>query len=301
MFIGWTVEDIYAFFKSHLRPPQDDLTGSFFSNFTFVVVDQVCVSSRRWQCIICCDAPDFGEQSKEIELKKIRMSLAEAVDHLIAFEELFLTPDEFEDQEETLGFEVTPPATLTFTAQLNVYHHVTLDQARKNRVRALRIIESPIAKDAQALREDKREKSESVCLQKEPISQSVKTTKEHSDKDRVCSRDLTRTEKNDIQIATAEKWDLIGSAKLIRAARLLGPPGGILSIHDNKTDDRRDHHSSRDAKWARESPRPVYSPSRRVYAPEIAGKEKPIIVSKGRDFLMPISGGGRSVVDEADE
>ena len=50
--LNHTVEDVYEYFKRHLRPA-DDHHGSEhpFSYFTFLVVDEECVKSEPYQCV----------------------------------------------------------------------------------------------------------------------------------------------------------------------------------------------------------------------------------------------------------
>lgn len=52
-FLNSTVEEVYEFFKNHLRPVDDDPRGIYhtFSYFTFLVVDADCIKSEPWQCV----------------------------------------------------------------------------------------------------------------------------------------------------------------------------------------------------------------------------------------------------------
>ncbi len=52
-FLNSTVEEVYEFFKNHLRPADDDRRGfdHTFSYFTFLVVDADCIKSEPWQCV----------------------------------------------------------------------------------------------------------------------------------------------------------------------------------------------------------------------------------------------------------
>jgi len=52
-FLNTTVEEVYEFFKNHLRPADDDPRGfdHTFSYFTFLVVDADCIKSGPWQCV----------------------------------------------------------------------------------------------------------------------------------------------------------------------------------------------------------------------------------------------------------
>ena len=48
-----TVNQVYDFFKAHLRPADDDPRGIYhtFTYFTFLVVDAECLESDPWQCV----------------------------------------------------------------------------------------------------------------------------------------------------------------------------------------------------------------------------------------------------------
>lgn len=52
-FAGSTVDQVYDFFKNHLRPADDDPHGYFqaFTYFTFLVIDAECLESDPWQCV----------------------------------------------------------------------------------------------------------------------------------------------------------------------------------------------------------------------------------------------------------
>ena len=91
-FLSHTVEDIYAFFKDHIRPDMDYAgPRAHFSSFTFLIVDEVCLDSDPWEAQVCCDAPDFGENG-EVMSKTLRLPLEEAIYNLCALEMMSLTP-----------------------------------------------------------------------------------------------------------------------------------------------------------------------------------------------------------------
>lgn len=52
-FLNSTLEEVYEFFKNHLRPADDDPHGwrHIFTYFTFLVVDADCVKSEPSQCV----------------------------------------------------------------------------------------------------------------------------------------------------------------------------------------------------------------------------------------------------------
>ena len=109
-FLNSTVEEVYEFFKNHLRPKDDDPQGCFhtFSYFSFLAVDADCVKSKPYQCILCCDAPDVGEAHPETRLKQHRLRAPHAVEGLFLLEELVQMPSEFVSNPDfVLG--VMPP------------------------------------------------------------------------------------------------------------------------------------------------------------------------------------------------
>lgn len=52
-FLTSTVEEVYEFFKNHVRPADDDPQGKHhsFTYFTFLVIDDECVESEPWQIV----------------------------------------------------------------------------------------------------------------------------------------------------------------------------------------------------------------------------------------------------------
>ena len=130
-FLNSTVEEVYEFFKNHLRPRDDDPRGYHhtFSYFTFLAIDEDCIKSEPYECILCCDAPDYGDPHPETRLKQLRLPVARAIEGLNFLEDFIKTPSEvagdpdfvmsmrppswfiyvFDDQGECLGGEIASP------------------------------------------------------------------------------------------------------------------------------------------------------------------------------------------------
>ena len=106
-----TPEQAYSFYRDHLRPDDDSINFEENTRFVFVVVDTECIEADPWQCILCCDAPDFGEADEEPKLKQIRMPLREAVEYLCVLEQLAMTPSEVLNPDGW-SLSMTPPATM---------------------------------------------------------------------------------------------------------------------------------------------------------------------------------------------
>ena len=141
-FLGCTVDEVYDYFKTHLRPADDSTGGEFCTAFAFLVVDEACVKARPRQCILCCDAPDFGELDGETQLKRLRMPIENAVWHLTPLETLYMTPSEVEDNSGW-ALSTMPECTLMpWDAEShNLYRVATNAEARWNKRRA--ILRSP--------------------------------------------------------------------------------------------------------------------------------------------------------------
>ncbi|KAL8647407.1 MAG: hypothetical protein Q9210_005578 [Variospora velana] len=152
-FRAFTLDELYEFHKAYLRPADNLVTDHRYSYFGFIVIDESCLVSEPWECIICCDAPDFGEATDEVTLKQVRMDFEDTATYLPALEELIITPDEFEDKDVDLSFEVVPPPSTTFTETKGEYRLVSPAQARQNKRRALLLIEEAFSIHAQEDRE----------------------------------------------------------------------------------------------------------------------------------------------------
>ena len=75
-FLGCTVDEVYEFDKTRMRPLDHSTSLKHFMRFVFLAIDEECVTSTPRQCILCCDAPDYGEEDQEIKLKSFRMPVA---------------------------------------------------------------------------------------------------------------------------------------------------------------------------------------------------------------------------------
>lgn len=123
-FVGFSIEDVYQFYKDHMQviPSLDPWDNMEFSSFTFIAVDEACMNASPWQCIVGCDAPDFGEcDTSEIKLKQIRVDLSDlgrVVEHV---ETLYRTPKEVvalqtaDDKEAFRSLRQEPPAIYELT------------------------------------------------------------------------------------------------------------------------------------------------------------------------------------------
>lgn len=135
-FLGCTVDQVYEFYKKHLRPAEDySGPGMHFASFTFLVVDEECVRSKPWQCILCCDAPDFGE--RETTLKQLRLPIEEAVDHLCALEQLTFTVSSIGHPSGSTLSVMPPPTMMPLLDRPGLYRPATAAEARENKTRAI--------------------------------------------------------------------------------------------------------------------------------------------------------------------
>ncbi|KAL8937419.1 MAG: hypothetical protein Q9216_004430 [Gyalolechia sp. 2 TL-2023] len=133
-FLGKTVPQIYAFFKDHLRQPEDSTTHHPFTHFTFLAVDTECIqpsatsnmpeipdgspyrTDSDYTILLCSDAPDFHESDAQPRLKTLRLPIAAALEHLDSVEELTMAPREvytsvYEDQDADV-VKLLPPAKM---------------------------------------------------------------------------------------------------------------------------------------------------------------------------------------------
>lgn len=95
-FLNHTIDQVYEFYKCHLRPKDHSTDRPHFSAFTFAVVDEACLRSQPQQLIICSDAPHFGEADDAIVLKQMRIKASVAWGASVRLEELTMTPKEAE-------------------------------------------------------------------------------------------------------------------------------------------------------------------------------------------------------------
>jgi hypothetical protein len=74
------------------------------------VLDADSVKDRK--CVVCCDAPDPGEQGDEIVIKSVRMPFAEAATSMVSFEMMTMVPSEV-NKDKVLN--VMPPVWMDTT------------------------------------------------------------------------------------------------------------------------------------------------------------------------------------------
>lgn len=133
-FLGDTVLHVYRFFRDILRQPEDSTTHHSFTHFTFLAVDEECVrpsgslripkipdgspyrTDSIYSILLCSDAPDFNESDAQPRLKKLRLPIAAALEHLDAVEELTMAPREvytavYEDPDADV-VRLLPPAKM---------------------------------------------------------------------------------------------------------------------------------------------------------------------------------------------
>ncbi|KAF6230619.1 hypothetical protein HO173_011156 [Letharia columbiana] len=129
-FIGYTMRQVYGFFKRHLRPAENyNGPDMRFPNFTFIVVDERCVRSRPRQIIICCDAPDFGERSTKLKL--LRLPIDQALDNLCPLEQLAFTVSTIGHPSGKSRLIMPPPRRIPWPDRPGRYRWATAAEARK--------------------------------------------------------------------------------------------------------------------------------------------------------------------------
>ncbi|KAL8753165.1 MAG: hypothetical protein Q9184_005498, partial [Pyrenodesmia sp. 2 TL-2023] len=130
-FLNNTVPQVYAFFKNHIRQPEEAICGHSLAHFTFLAVDAQCVwpsspppeplesrysTGSNFTVLVCTDAPDFHEGDNEPRLKTLRLPIAAAFQRLEQLDELVITASEmytrtFENQD-AMNLRLMPPACL---------------------------------------------------------------------------------------------------------------------------------------------------------------------------------------------
>lgn len=129
--------------KNHCKSELVPVTARRFTNFTFIVIDELCVRSTPPICIVCCDAPDYDETAGDIELKALPLSIEGAMPLLCPLEQLDMTPC------EAMGSFEKPPGMIRHVlpnphigitneeeCEEKFYYHtspLTAGQARKNK------------------------------------------------------------------------------------------------------------------------------------------------------------------------
>ena len=91
-FVGWSTDDIYAFWRQYVRA-KDDIVENRYTAFTFLVADEQTASNKT--VLLCSDAPDWGEGEHDVVLKEVRMGFRDAAIDVASFEYLSMTPSEW--------------------------------------------------------------------------------------------------------------------------------------------------------------------------------------------------------------
>ncbi|KAL8728921.1 MAG: hypothetical protein Q9166_005088 [cf. Caloplaca sp. 2 TL-2023] len=85
---------MYAFFKAHVRPADNNTINEAFTSYTFIVIDSKRIKTSLPQCTICTDAPDYSDPSGGPTLKNLRVPLLATAGILIPLGQLITTPSE---------------------------------------------------------------------------------------------------------------------------------------------------------------------------------------------------------------
>ena len=147
-FLNCTVEEIYEFYKENLRPKDDSTAHDPINAFTFIVVDEACFRADPKECILCSDAPDFGEE--EVKLKQVRLPIRKVLESLVSVEMLSMTPSELGTDAEIVVTMMPPAWTVPFGDEPRLYKPATPAQARENKRRALEGIPGPLGRGLEA-------------------------------------------------------------------------------------------------------------------------------------------------------
>lgn len=151
-FIDSSVEEVYEIFKKTISTADDIAMERPFTHFTCVMIDQECIYSNPYQCIVCSDAPDFGEVAGANRLKSMRLPLEVAASVLVPLEQLSMTPSEaIESDSDCLTS--TPPFTVMADSQYDGCHDLaTPAESRRHKERAIKLFfERPIQELPKAL------------------------------------------------------------------------------------------------------------------------------------------------------
>ena len=90
-FLDQSPDDIYAFFKSHIRPLTREITGPW-THHTFAILDARTATDRR-TAFLCSDVPDFLERERVV-LKRVRTEFAFALLEGMCYETYVRCPSE---------------------------------------------------------------------------------------------------------------------------------------------------------------------------------------------------------------
>jgi hypothetical protein len=108
-FYDQSINEVYDFWLAHVRPPMDKTSGHWTS-ITFLILDNKSAKDRK--CILCCDAPDIGEEGEEVIINSVRLPFAEAAVSMVSIEMLTVAPSEM---NKKTYFSVMPPAWVDTT------------------------------------------------------------------------------------------------------------------------------------------------------------------------------------------
>ncbi|KAL8889667.1 MAG: hypothetical protein Q9215_003077 [Flavoplaca cf. flavocitrina] len=151
-FLDTSVEKVYEIFKTNISAPDDNAMDRPFTHFTCVMIDQECIDSAPYQCIVCSDAPDFGEAAGANMLKSMRLPLEVAAPVLVPLEQLFMTASEAIDSDSDCLYSM-PPCTVKRGHYRDGRHLLaTPAESRRQKERAIKLfIERPIPEFQKAL------------------------------------------------------------------------------------------------------------------------------------------------------
>ena len=107
-FLGADLETVYEFWKQNIRPSETSTAHELFRNFTFIVVTEKSIEAERPNCTVCCDAPDYNEETDTPTLKSVTVNLRELPLITPSLEELTATPSELLSGEEMLLCSIPP-------------------------------------------------------------------------------------------------------------------------------------------------------------------------------------------------
>ena len=96
--LAYTVAQLYNVYR-HLLRTVNTANREHFTRFMFMAIDETCLQSDHFECIVCCDAADHGVEKEAIKLKQMRMPIREVMPFLYSLEQLSMTPSEVENPD----------------------------------------------------------------------------------------------------------------------------------------------------------------------------------------------------------
>ncbi|KAL8888437.1 MAG: hypothetical protein Q9192_006174, partial [Flavoplaca navasiana] len=147
-----SVEKVYEIFKTNMSAPDDNAMERLFTHFTCVMIDQECIDSKPYQCIVCSGAPDHAEVAGANRLKSMRLPLEVAASVLVPLKQLSMNPSEAIDSDSDC-LTSTPPFTVMAVSQHNGGHDLaTPAESRRHKEWAIKsFFERPIQEFPRAL------------------------------------------------------------------------------------------------------------------------------------------------------